>query len=102
MKSTPEMAAEPLLDRIHEAVLEFTDGHNLITLNGMYRWMDLGTPGTFLNRLQPYVLAGLGIAYPHVEVTIEYRRDQVTTDARPGKNRFDQHLAADGEPDHEG
>ena len=52
-------------------VLEFTDGHNLITLNGMYRWMDLGTPGTFFNRLQPYVLVGLGIAYPHAEVTIE-------------------------------
>jgi len=53
-------------------VLEFSDGHNLLTLNGMYRWMGLGASDQdFLNRLQPYVLAGLGIAYPHVEVTIE-------------------------------
>lgn len=53
-------------------VLEFSDGHNLLTLNGMYRWLNMGTPGQgFLYRLQPYVLAGLGIAIPHVEVTVE-------------------------------
>lgn len=53
-------------------VLEFSDGHNLLTLNGMYRWMGLGRPGQgFINCLQPYVLAGLGIAIPHVEVTVE-------------------------------
>lgn len=53
-------------------VLEFTDGHNLLTLNGMYRWMQLGkAPDDYLNRLQPYVMAGLGIAIPHVEVTVE-------------------------------
>lgn len=53
-------------------VLEFSDGHNLLTLNGMYRWMELGNSSeNFLYRLQPYVLAGLGIAIPHVEVTVE-------------------------------
>ena len=38
----------------------------------MYRWMQLGkAPDDYLNRLQPYVMAGLGIAIPHVEVTVE-------------------------------
>lgn len=69
LNGTPVSGQERLGDTFE--VLEFTDGHNLITLNGMYRWMDLGTPGTFFNRLQPYVLVGLGIAYPHAEVTIE-------------------------------
>jgi len=53
-------------------VLEFSDGHNLLTLNGIYRWMELDTSREdFLNRLQPYVLVGLGIAIPHVEVTVD-------------------------------
>lgn len=53
-------------------VLEFSDGHNLLTLNGMYRLMSMGaSKNDFLNRLQPYVLAGLGIAMPHVEVTVD-------------------------------
>lgn len=52
-------------------VLEFSDGHNLITFNGMYRWMELGASDQdFLSRLQPYIIAGLGIAMPHVEVTV--------------------------------
>ena len=42
--------------------LEFTDGHNIITLNGMYRW-----PGHW-PRTTPYVGAGLGIALPHVDI----------------------------------
>ena len=48
---------------------EFTDGHNLLTLNGFYRWFPKGIrDNTVLGRLQPYVGLGLGIAYPHVEV----------------------------------
>ncbi len=68
--SVPVSGEERLGDTFE--VLEFSDGHNLLTFNGMYRWMDLGkTSEDFLNRLQPYVLAGLGIAIPHVEVTLD-------------------------------
>lgn len=43
--------------------LEFTDGHNLITVNYMRRWQNRW------NALTPYVGAGVGIALPHVDVT---------------------------------
>ncbi len=43
--------------------LEFTDGHNIITLNVTKRWSDRFGPFT------PYVGAGLGVALPHVDVT---------------------------------
>ena len=43
--------------------MEFTDGHNIITLNIMKRWNDRF--GSFT----PYVGAGLGLALPHVDVT---------------------------------
>lgn len=43
--------------------MEFTDGHNLLTLNAMYRW-----PGAFKS-VTPYMGAGLGVAVPHVDVT---------------------------------
>lgn len=42
--------------------LEFTNGLNIATLNGVYRWAAIG-------RLTPYAGAGLGIIVPHVEVT---------------------------------
>ena len=67
---TPVSGQERLDDTFES--LSFSHGHNLLTLNGMYRWMDLGTsPEEFLNRLQPYILAGLGLAIPHVEVTLD-------------------------------
>ncbi len=43
-------------------VLEFTDGLNIITVNGLYRW-----PSQW-GSVTPYVGGGLGIAVPHVEV----------------------------------
>ncbi|MCC5972581.1 MAG: outer membrane beta-barrel protein [Rubellimicrobium sp.] len=43
--------------------LEFTDGLNIITVNAMRRW-----PDAFGN-ITPYVGAGLGVSFPHVEVT---------------------------------
>ncbi|WP_026758521.1 outer membrane protein [Sediminimonas qiaohouensis] len=43
--------------------LEFTDGHNLITVNVMKRWPDRW--GGFT----PYAGAGLGVAVPHVDAT---------------------------------
>lgn len=42
--------------------LEFTDGLNIVTVNGMRRF-----PNAF-GRFTPYVGAGVGIAVPHVEV----------------------------------
>lgn len=41
---------------------EFTDGHNLLTVNYMRRW-----PGHF-GELTPYAGAGIGVAMPHVDV----------------------------------
>ncbi|MEM1450668.1 MAG: outer membrane beta-barrel protein [Planctomycetota bacterium] len=41
---------------------EMTDGLNLVTVNGMYRWDDPA------RRWTPYVGAGFGIAVPHVDV----------------------------------
>lgn len=45
--------------------LEFTDGHNLLTLNVFYRW-----PGQWGDKITPYVGAGAGLAIPHVDVTV--------------------------------
>ena len=44
--------------------LEFTDGINLVTLNGYRRWQQEG------RRWTPYVGGGLGVAIPHVDVEI--------------------------------
>ncbi|MCG7494952.1 outer membrane protein [Thalassobius sp. Cn5-15] len=41
--------------------LEFSDGHNILTVNYSKRW-----PGLW-NQFTPYVNAGLGIAVPHVD-----------------------------------
>lgn len=43
--------------------LEFTDGLNIATVNGLYRFQDAS------RRWTPYVGAGVGINVPHVEVT---------------------------------
>ena len=43
--------------------LEFSDGLNIVTLNAYYRW-----PGA-MGSATPYVGGGLGVAYPHVELT---------------------------------
>lgn len=48
--------------------LEFTDGHNIITLNAQRRWKGQWLDG----RLTPYVSAGLGIAMPHVDIQPTY------------------------------
>ena len=43
--------------------LEFSDGLNIVTLNAYYRW-----PGA-MGTATPYVGGGLGVSYPHVELT---------------------------------
>jgi lipid A oxidase len=42
-------------------VLEFTDGLNIATVDGVHRWQ--------LDHFTPYVGAGIGVNVPHVEVT---------------------------------
>ncbi len=42
--------------------LEFTDGHNILTLNMMKRWPEQW------GRFTPYVGGGLGVAIPHVDI----------------------------------
>lgn len=73
--------------------LAFSHGHNLLTLNGIYRWFPTGErDGSFLGRLQPYVGLGVGVAIPHVEanvdgtVTDEYRVSGPAFEGRAGAN----------------
>ncbi|GGE36599.1 lipid A oxidase (Involved in formation of 2-aminogluconate) protein [Primorskyibacter flagellatus] len=44
--------------------LEFTDGLNILTANVAKRW-----PGLWGGAVTPYVIGGVGIAVPHVDVT---------------------------------
>ncbi len=88
---TPVDGSERLGDTFD--VLSFSHGHNLLTLNGMYRWFPKGErDGTFLGRLQPYAGLGLGIAIPHVEsdidsvVTNEYQLSGPVLEALGGLN----------------
>ncbi len=53
------------LDELGFERLEFTDGHNIVTLNVMRRWENHWGPAT------PYVGAGLGLAIPHVDAEQE-------------------------------
>jgi lipid A oxidase len=56
---TPVNGAERLGDTFN--TLEFTDGHNLFTLNALRRWRAS-------EQVQLYLGAGAGVAVPHVEV----------------------------------
>ena len=44
--------------------LEFTDGHNIVTINASRRWPGLWAKG----KLTPYVSGGIGVAIPHVDI----------------------------------
>ena len=56
----------PPLAKISEIVkkLEFSHGHNLLTLNGLLRLPNIGA------RVSPYVGAGAGVLLPHTEVKL--------------------------------
>ena len=56
--------------------LAFSHGHNLLTLNGTYRWLFDGDESELIRRLEPYAGLGLGVAIPHVET----EREGVVTD----------------------
>jgi lipid A oxidase len=62
--------------------LAMSHGHNLLTINGLYRWF----PGqqraaSWLARLHPYAGFGAGVAIPHVEVNTG---DSVTNEYQIG------------------
>ncbi|MBB3656358.1 lipid A oxidase [Rhizobium sp. BK650] len=63
---------------------EFTDGLNLLTINGLYRFKDPA------RRWTPYLGAGVGVNIPHVEVTrpqgttFDYEFGGVTFQAQAG------------------
>lgn len=65
-------ATDPVYD-----VLEFTDGNNILTGNIMYRFQRMGYG------LRPYLGIGIGVAVPHVEVSL---------DAFPGQRTFEYQL----------
>jgi lipid A oxidase len=44
--------------------LEFSHGHNMLTLNGLYRAPRIGA------RLQPYLGLGAGVSLPHTEIAL--------------------------------
>jgi lipid A oxidase len=48
--------------------LEFTDGHNLVTLNVHRRWQGQWMDG----KLTPFVTGGVGLAFPHVDIQPTY------------------------------
>ena len=48
--------------------IEFTDGHNVITINAHRRWSQAWARG----RVSPYILGGIGIAVPHVDLQPSY------------------------------
>jgi lipid A oxidase len=48
--------------------LSFTHGFNLFTVNALYRWA--AWQGGMLSEVRPYAGAGLGIAWPHVEIGV--------------------------------
>jgi lipid A oxidase len=51
--------------------LEFSDGHNLITVNALRRWHPYRkNGGATLRNMYFYTGGGAGVAVPHVEVTI--------------------------------
>ncbi|OLP54566.1 lipid A oxidase [Rhizobium rhizosphaerae] len=75
--------------------LEFTDGLNVLTLNGLYRFQDATRDWT------PYVGLGAGINIPHVEVTrpsgrtFEYQVGGATLQAQAGVDyKITEHWSA--------
>ena len=66
-EGTRDGAALPAKAKISQVLkrLEFSHGHNILTLNGLYR-LPFGT-----EHVKPYVGLGLGMNLPHTEVWLE-------------------------------
>lgn len=69
-KGTLDGAPAPARARIGDIFrkLEFTHGHNMLTLNGLWRLPSLNV------RLSPYVGLGAGVSLPHSEVQMKTER----------------------------
>lgn len=50
------------------ANLQFSNGHSIVSANVYYRRPRTGLVETFVDRLQPYVGLGIGLATPHAEI----------------------------------
>lgn len=55
-------------------VLEFTDGHNLLTANALRKWQPSRSNRSINLPYTLYAGGGLGVAIPHVEVTFAHGR----------------------------
>ena len=62
----PLDSAETLSETFDQ--LEFSHGHNLLTLGAQYRWFSGDQNGRPARRARPYAGVGLGVAVPHVVV----------------------------------
>jgi lipid A oxidase len=67
-QGTPVNGNFPVSDSID--AYQLSHGHNFLTLNGMYRWILEQRDRTILGRLHPYLGAGAGLVFPHVEATV--------------------------------
>ncbi len=66
-EGTKDGAALPAKAKLNQVLkrLEFSHGHNILTLNGLYR-LPFGA-----ERVKPYIGLGLGVNLPHTEVWLE-------------------------------
>ncbi len=62
---TKAYASDEDLAALGFSSLEFSDGHNILTVNVHRRWEGIWANG----KITPYVLAGVGVAIPHVDAT---------------------------------
>ena len=64
MSGTRDGATVPAKARVGDVFkhLEFSHGHNMLTLNGLFRWPALGA------KIRPYAGIGGGISLPHTEI----------------------------------
>jgi lipid A oxidase len=65
VRGVPIAAAVPMNQLVQR--FEISHGVNVLSLNGIYRWLDAGIAA---GRLQPYVGAGLAYYVPHAENTV--------------------------------
>jgi opacity protein-like surface antigen len=65
VRGLPVSAALPMSQLVQR--FEISHGVNVLSVNGIYRWLDLGIAA---GRLQPYVGAGLAYYRPHAENTV--------------------------------
>lgn len=98
IKSEKDSGSGPSGETVRDVFdrLEFTDGLNLLTFNGIYKY-------DYSRKLKPYAGAGIGFAFPHVEVeqtianapvTLEYQVTGVAAQVLAGLEwNYDERFA---------